>query len=315
MNMTYHTPFGLRNPHVQTILSSTLRKGRLRRSLREFLAATEEQIIPVAGVKLLVHTNLQPDAPHVLLIPGWLGTSGSSYTQSTAAALYAAGFSTTRINLRDHGGTAHLNPGLFHSAQIDEVIALVQHFAAQSPAGCGLVGYSLGGNFALRVAHALPEIRTLAIAPAIKPAATMRTIDTNLIYQRYFLEKWRKVWREKQAAFPTRYDFTPAMNISTVSALTDYFVSRYTAEFPSTEAYFDAYDLSGSRLDGVDAHILVAQDDPIIPISHFIGLPASLTITTTEHGGHNAFLKDWQMASWVDDYAVKYFQALNAHMS
>ena len=67
-----------------------------------------------------------------------------------------------RLNLRDHGNTAHLNSGLFHSALSHEVIELAKHLMAKAQpingakVPCGLIGYSLGGNFALRLARAIP---------------------------------------------------------------------------------------------------------------------------------------------------------------
>lgn len=282
----------------------------LQRQLRDFNKATEERLIEVAGVRLKVLTNTVEQAPQVLLIPGWLGSATSSYVQSAAAALHARGFTVTRINLRDHGDTAGLNPGLFHSALIDEVIALVKQLSEESARPTGLLGFSLGGNFALRVARALPQVKTLAIAPAIKPADTMLSIDRNLIYQRYFINKWRRVWTQKQSAFPEIYNFTPAMKISSVSALTDYFIRYHATEFVNTADYFAAYDLSGEQLSGVSARVLVAQDDPIIPAAHFEDLPTSLEIERTNHGGHTAYLKNWRLESWADDYAEQFFRPL-----
>ena len=310
MSEVYRPPLGLRNPHLQTVLSSTVRKQRLARQLRDFSNASETRILAVAGVRLKVLTNRRNAAPQVILIPGWLGSATSSYMQSAAARLHSEGFTVTRINLRDHGDTAALNSGLFHSALINEVIALVDRLVRESSAPAGLLGFSLGGNFALRVTRALPELRTLAVAPAIRPRVTMSRIDNNLIYQRYFVHKWRKVWSQKQAAYPDLYNFTPAMKISTVSALTDYFIRYHVTEFPTTQDYFTAYDLSGDALSGVVARLLVADDDPIIPVSHFSNLPPSLVIENTPQGGHTAYLKNWRLESWVDDYAHHYFAPL-----
>ena len=169
------------------------------------------------------------------------------------------------------------------------------------------MGFSLGGNFALRVARRLADVHTLAVCPAIEPERTMHRIDRNPVYQRYFVRKWRRQWRGKQAAFPEQYDFAPAMALSTVSALTDYFVHRHSG-FPTTDSYFEAYDLSGNALAGVDAHVLMAADDPIIALSQFDNLPASIAVEITDHGGHGAYLSDWRLNSWVDGYAVEHFR-------
>lgn len=304
----FKPPVALSNPHIQTIFSSVARRPVLARRLREFNARTEQRLIEVSGVRLTVLVNDAP-GPLIMLIPGWLGSAESTYAQSMAALLHQQGFAVARINLRDHGGSVHLNEGLFHSALTDEVVALVSALRAQFPGPQGLVGFSLGGNFALRVARALPGLKTLAICPAIEPEATMYQIDRSPIYQRYFVGKWQKLWREKQTAFPDQFDFSRAINLTTVNALTDYFV-RYHTDFRNCAEYFSAYDLSGSALAGVEAQILLAEDDPIIPKAHFADLPNSLTIETTMQGGHGAYLENWHLDAWVDRYASHFFEPL-----
>jgi predicted alpha/beta-fold hydrolase len=301
---------GLGNPHIQTILSSM---GRKLMSAAGRIAPIEttatNHVIEVADVKLRVKLNRYEGAPLIIIVPGWLGSDQSSYVISSATHLHSAGFSVARINLRDHGGTADLNPGMFNSARIDEVVNLVTHLEQEyGQAGAGLLGYSLGGNFALRIAKARRGLPTLAVCPAMDPAKTMHRIDRNPIYQSYFVRKWRKTWIEKQTAFGDLYDFTDALKLSTVSALTDYFVSNHS-EFSSTKRYFDAYDLTGDALARVDARILAAKDDPIIPFNQYTNLPPSIELHVTEQGGHGAYLETWQLASWVDRYAIEYFKS------
>lgn len=312
--MTFDVPFspprGLTNPHLQTILSSVARKALVPKPIKAFLTTTTEEIIEVAGVRLVVHRNTQPhdpQAPLILIIPGWLGNSRSSYVLSAAHKLWQQGFNVVRINLRDHGDTTHLNSGLFHSALIDEVIELAKHLMTDGgPRPCGLIGYSLGGNFALRLVRAIPELATLAVCPAINPYETMRQIESSVIYRNYFVTKWRKLFHEKQRHFPTLYDFSPAMKLSSVAALTDYFI-KYHSEFDDTESYCAAYDLSGSALAGVSAHIVAAADDPIIPAHFYEHLPASVTVDLIDRGGHGAFLENWQLDSWIDRYSCHFF--------
>ena len=314
-NQAFSPPPGLTNPHVQTILSSVGRKVMVPQSVKAFLDAATEHVIEVAGVRLVVHRNTQannPDAPLIMIVPGWLGNSRSSYVVSAALQLWRQGFNVARINLRDHGDTAHLNSGLFHSALIEEVIELARYLMTDGQPErndlrhCGLIGYSLGGNFALRLARAIPGLTTLAICPAIDPYATMRQIESSIIYRNYFIIKWRKLFREKQRHFPTLYDFGPAMKLSSVASLTDYFI-KYHSEFDDTASYCAAYDLSDSALTGVSAHIVAAADDPIIPAHFYERLPGTITVDLIDRGGHGAFLENWQLDSWVDRYSCRFF--------
>ena len=312
MNLDFQPPWGLQNPHLQTIASSLVRKKLAPNRYAHFLAQSQPQVHEVEGVKLKVELTPGASDKLVMIVPGWLGSSSSSYVIATGAALWQAGYTVVRINLRDHGDTATMNSGLFHSALIEEVVGLA-NLLKQDYQQAGLLGFSLGGNFALRLARAIPDLHALAICPALEPKATMHRIDQNPIYQGYFIRKWRALWAAKQAAFPQLYDFSNAMNISSVSALTDYFI-RYHTDFPSTDEYFQAYDLSGDALNDVTATIITADDDPIISISQYRRLPDSIDFASVPAGGHTAFIKNWRLDSWIDDYAVAFCQAkLGSH--
>ncbi|MDP6375517.1 MAG: hypothetical protein QF921_10210 [Pseudomonadales bacterium] len=101
----------------------------------------------------------------------------------------------------------------------------------------GLLGFSLGGNFALRIARAT-GIPTLAICPAMDAAFTMQRTDDGVpLYRHYFVRKWLRALRAKQAAFPEHHDFTNALKMNSVSCLTDLFVGHYS-DFANTDEYF-----------------------------------------------------------------------------
>ena len=310
MMSSFQPPGLLRSAHVQTILGS---RGRSRWVLKRadgLRRAARREILQVAdGVRLEAWLSLQPQpAPGVILIHGWLGHADSSYVLSAAAELWQAGFSIARLNLRDHGNTAHLNPGLFNSARFDEVVEAVDLLARHHLKGpCGLAGFSLGGNFALRVAKTI-GIETAAICPAVDPPATMERIDSGFIaYRLFFLRKWRRALSEKEHAFPDRYRFHEARKLATVCELTDLFVAEHT-EFPSTDAYFDAYSLTGQVLDGTRATIIYAEDDPVIPAEGFATLPDSIELVPTTHGGHCAHIERLSAPSWTDRYLAAHFR-------
>ncbi len=302
----YSPPRWLRNGHTQTMLGSVARRSLTPERERAYVqGAITEDIRTSVGAVLRVKLNLQETmAPLVVLIHGWLGSDESSYMLSTGGSLWREGFSTARINLRDHGDTGHLNEALYHSGRTDEVVSLTENLRSRhGSAGCAVVGFSLGGNFALRVARSI-VIPALGICPAIDPANTLRQIDDgpgSTVYRSYFLRKWQRALVAKASAFPHLFDFSRAYALRSVSSLTDYFV-RHHSEFRDTRSYFDTYDLTDKALDGVKATILIAADDPIIPRATFRKLPSSLTIVETPTGGHNAFLKNRALASWSDEF-------------
>jgi hypothetical protein len=304
----------MRSAHVQTVLSSRAPTGHTRA-----FAGTERVVLDCRdGVRLeALVTCAHRDAPLVVLLHGWLGTADSSYLRRATRALLAKRFNVARLHLRDHGETAHLNVEPFNAARIEEVVDACNALAARARAPTGLLGFSLGGNFVLRVAtHAErdPAIAACyAVCPAIDPAAAVESIDNGWFgYRHYFLRKWRRAFVAKQAAFPDRYDFAPALALDRVATLTDYFVEHHTP-FADAGEYYSHYRLSDGRRapPEIPTSILVAADDPVIPLASVQALPDAWRrlVTVTRHGGHCAFLETWSRSA-LDAHVPAFFEQL-----
>ena len=216
MNATdYRPPRLLRNAHVQSVLASSgVRRLLFRRRLSRLEYGARQHLLDCGdGVRLLgVHTAQSVGAKPrgvVVLLHGWEGSTQSSYLLHTGSRLLAEGYDVFRLNFRDHGNTHHLNKELFHSCRIGEVVGAVKAIASQFPdLPLAVAGFSLGGNFALRVAlHApaagIPLSYALAVCPAISPRDAMDAIErAPWFYEAYFLRKWRRSRSLKQRAFP-----------------------------------------------------------------------------------------------------------------
>ena len=182
----------------------------------------------------------------------------------SAATLLAAGYDIVRLNLRDHGDTAGLNQGMFNSARLGEVVDACSQLAERPTA---LVGYSLGGNFALRVAVAT-GIPALAVCPPIDPEASCTAIDNGSpVYRHYFLRKWQRALAAKEAAYPNLYNFADAKPFRTVLGLTEHFIGGLLPFETATE-YFAAYRLDPAALGKAPTEIIAARDDPAVSYTH-----------------------------------------------
>ncbi|MCZ6641031.1 MAG: alpha/beta fold hydrolase [Gammaproteobacteria bacterium] len=310
MAESFNPPWGLHSPHVQTLMSSLGRKSWARRRAHEVIGQARETILQCAdGVRLQAWLSDQSGtAPTVIIIHGWLGSADSSYVLSASAELWQCGFNVVRLNLRDHGDTAHLNEELFHSARTREVVDAVRQICAHNaPEACGVLGFSLGGNFALRIGRAT-GLPTLAVCPAIDPTDTMNAIDNGWMgYRAYFVRKWHRALWSKQQAFPDRFEFGKAFSLRSVTTLTDLFVSRYTP-YDDTPEYLAHYTLTGDALADTQATIVMAADDPVIPKRGFANLPGGIEVIEMAHGGHCGFVNNRRSASWLDHFASAFFQ-------
>lgn len=310
----------LRNAHVQSVLASSgVRRLLFRRQRTSLSRGAVEHILDCGDdVRLQGFHTAQDSLPEsrglIVLLHGWEGSADSTYILQTGASLVLAGFDVFRLNFRDHGDTHHLNPGLFHSCLIDEVVGAVAALHRLFPdQALGVAGFSLGGNFALRIALRAPALNiplryVMAVCPVISPRNGLYGLEAALpVYERYFLHKWRSSLKRKQALFPT----TPLFDVKELRGnlrdLTRSLILRHTG-FDTLEDYLDGYSLEGSALAQmqVPATILTAADDPVIPIGDFRALKLSpmIELDVAEHGGHCGFIRDFSLRSWTEEYIV-----------
>jgi predicted alpha/beta-fold hydrolase len=310
----FEPPIGLRNPHLQSMLASLMpRRWFVARRARALLAASRDVLVDCGdGVRLLGHHAPRQggNGELVLLLHGWEGSAESIYVLSCAAHLYARGFDVFRLNLRDHGPTHHLNPELFHSCRIAEVVGAVRAvqglFDAQR---LSLVGYSLGGNFALRIAVRAPQAgirlrQVVAVCPVLDPVHTLERLEHGAwIYRNYFVLKWRRSLLKKRQAWPDLYDLDELLEQRNLTSMTEQLVLRYSG-YPDLMSYLGGYAIVGPALATltVPSRIITSLDDPIIPaadLGRLADTPA-LGITTTARGGHCGFLDSYAGESWAD---------------
>ncbi len=317
MGEEFRPPPWLRNPHVQSILATTfVRRGAIERRAAPLVAAQREQLLECgAGVRLQCFVSSPPrsNGRPVVVLHGWEGSHESIYVLSLAQLLFEQGFEVVRLNLRDHGETHHLNRELFHSCRLPELIgalgALQRQFSGRA---LSAVGYSLGGNFLLRAAARAREsgldlAQVVAVSPVLEPTETLVALETAMPgYQGFFVRKWRRSLRKKQAAWPQDYDFADVGR--GLREMTERLVLRHS-EFMSLEDYLNGYSITGARLASIDspAHILTSRDDPMIPVGGLerIAHPDSLTVTVTRYGGHCGFIERLEGITWAERFVLQ----------
>lgn len=307
----------IRHPQLQSVLAtkSPRRRKWLRSGSRMESAAQAHVLDAGNGVRLSGFLSAQDDRSSrglAVLIHGWEGSHESTYLYSMACALFANGYDVFRLNLRDHGGTHHLNREVFHSARIDEVIGAVAAARALSPDGpLFVIGFSLGGNFSLRVGIHGPERDlhpnlSIGVCPSINPRATITAIDGgSALFRWYFRDKWRKTVNAKIAAWP-EYAASAQAYLQTGSLLdiTARFAEEQT-EYGALEPYFAAYTLTADHITQAPSPlaIITAADDPVIPLADFRGLQVAgslRSLDVTAHGGHCGFIEDLSLVSWAE---------------
>ncbi|PJZ48374.1 YheT family hydrolase [Leptospira saintgironsiae] len=306
----FKPPFHLRHPFVQTVLASLMRQNTPDHPMDK--AASPVVIDAGKGVRLLGHYSKAPQNKALLvLIHGWEGSMDSNYIQRTSRRFYDKGISIFRLNLRDHGNTHHLNPEPFNGSLIRETYEAVRkvakEFGHKLPVYLG--GFSMGGNFTIRVARehsrnkqSIPNLKhCIAVSPPLHPKSATEMMDSKLIIGKYFLDKWRQSLAKKNVHFPDLHPYQNIMKGKTVMEMTDRIVAS-SAEFKNSDDYFNSYTLGPKDFEKlkVDLTIVTSADDPIIRPDEFNEIPknSKLKIFIQKYGGHNGFYENLKGDCW-----------------
>jgi len=329
MNMmtknTFSPPLVLRNAHVQSIFNSVgPRKFRAKRIAKKLNSKPLVLSTPL-NIRLTaefdycedIYTGTSKNAV-IVLLHGWEGSSQSAYQLTTAHYLLKHGYDVLRLNLRDHGESHHLNKGMFNSTMIGEVGDAIASFLKEYEyRNVFLAGFSLGGNFTLRItadrAKELTIKAAVGICPPVDPNSAMIALNNSLfIYEKYFFRRWTRSIRKKQKHFPDHGFSTELKKVKTLDDINNTFIPKYTP-FDDAQSYFASYALTGDRLKelAVPAYLIASKDDPIIPIEDIDKIIAheNLIVETQENGGHCGFIQDLSAHSWIEPRLVEIFNS------
>ena len=316
-------PAYLKNAHIQSIMNSVgprkIRAKKISKSLdsEKLIITTHKGIRLTAEFdKAINSTTKTSNSPLVILIHGWEGSSQSAYQVTTAHYLLKQGFDVLRLNMRDHGDSHHLNPEAFNSTLIGEVGDAIQVFCADRPyKNIFLAGFSLGGNFTLRIAadrgQDLGIKAAVAICPPIDPNNAMSTMNEGLfIYEKYFFKRWTRSISKKLSYFPELNFAEDLAKVKTLDDINQTFIPKFTP-FIDAQSYFSAYALTGGRLStlAIQAYLIASEDDPILPIADVdkIDHCDNLIIDKQTYGGHCGFISDANGNSWIPQRLTSIF--------
>ncbi len=311
----------LRNGHLQTILASSSLRAWGKKSLCD--AARETILTSSGGDRLLGFYSPQLSEKSrglVVLLHGWEGSVASTYMLCTGNALFRRGYDIFRLNFRDHGDSHHLNQGIFYAVLLEEVFQAVHRLCSESTGiPVFLTGFSLGGNFALRIARKTLETpianlrHVAAVSPVLNPAESTARIDRYPLIRMYFLKNWLKSLNKKQKLFPAIYDFSDIASLKTIQAVTDQLLQKYS-DFDSASDYFREYSLLKNALKDlpVPTTLITAADDPIIPVEDFYKLELSprTQLVIQAFGGHNGFIDGFFLRSWYEQRLADLFDSI-----
>lgn len=318
----------LRSPHLQTFLGTTgqvdcvselTKVHRIATSDGEALALHED--LPLFG---LPSQAANPEAfceRVALLIHGLGGSHRSGYLVRIASRLRELGVRVFRLDLRGSGAGeewAYKPPHAGLTSDIADTVGWIEKNF--HPECLSLAGFSLGGNLVLKFLGELGRggfrdrvdgkclRHAVAVAPPIdlRLAADAMERGTGRLYSAYFLKLLNRHLQRKVELWPQWKSLLRSQSAKSIRQFDQWYTAPLSG-FASADEYYEQSS-SKSWLSSIqlDVDLLVAADDPIVPIKSYHGIDrmtaadvekassiGAIRFCQSPWGGHLGFVERW----------------------
>ena len=288
---------------IREIQQKPLRKKLNRITSKQIFTSSNSQSIEI------FETNLYKKK--VIFFPGWLGHKDSKYLIPLADLLHINNFDIVRIHPIDHGDTEHLNKDFFRATDIQTLIEAVEFIGKKYQDNeIHLIGFSLGGNIALRIS-ACESINflksTVVISPVIDPEISMRSMDnTSWILKKYFVNKWRRTLRRKMRLHNIS-NVEESLRYKDLEKMTEFFTKNFSPH-KNVKELFAGYAITQDTINQIKNNTLIysSVDDPCVPIKPLYSLDQTNNVKfkPQQYGGHCGFIDDFKFNSSVYEEIV-----------
>lgn len=308
-------PFGLRNPHSQTIFGAFYPPTpRLFLRLKHEILPTDDGLDSI-HVDITNGLKLGPEQgsncrPVALVIHGLEAGGKTGLSCRIALALVEQGFKVVLFNFRSCAEEAPIptTAKTYHAGFYDDVVTVLKRMTGQD---IYLVGYSLGSNVLINLLGKLEPsaLTSLGVVAAagfsvpFDPTACQIKLDsglTGLIYSRRFVRSLKaKILSIVQAGvkLPDAVDMNQLMKARTVGEFDDYYVAKVYGFENRLDYYRQVDPRQYMHKITVPSYFLSSRDDPFFDHADGASLPsvedlgdAPVKICVTEHGGHCGFV-------------------------
>jgi uncharacterized protein len=230
-----------------------------------------------------------------VLVHGLGGTIDSGYCRRAATAARALGMASLRLHLR---GADRSGEGLYHAGLVDDLEAAIGSPELARFSRVVVLGFSLGGHVALRLALAPPP-RVAAVAAVCSPLdleASCRIVDSPAkgLYRRHLLRGLLAMYTRLAARYDVPLDLRAARRVQRVRHWDDAIIAPWFGFADAADYY--ARQSVGPRLGelAVPALYVLSQDDPVVAapsVRPDLRAPGRLVVREVR-GGHVGFSPD-----------------------
>jgi predicted alpha/beta-fold hydrolase len=264
-------------------------------------------------------------SPTLLGLHGLNGSSDAHYMRGLASKAFARGMNVVRLNQRNCGNTESLSSGLFHSGLTTDAARVIDELTrVDGLPAIVVVGYSLGGNLALKLAgeygpHPPAALAAVAaVSPIIEIEECTRALERpeNVLYEWNFVRGLKRRMRLKARLQPGAFDLSSLNTIQTVREFDERITAPHFGFRSASDYYHRASAMRVIDRIRVPALIITAEDDPFVPSQPFhnpkvTGNP-HVELRLCAHGGHCGFIGNRSGGDdgyWAEGQILRYFQS------
>lgn len=300
----------LRGGHAQTLAGVYL-PGR------RFVYRAQQHVVTLNdGDRIVLHDDCPSGWTEgdraALLIHGLAGCHHSAYMSRIAGKLEQKCVRTFRMDLRGCGAGKGLARQPYHSGRSEDAAAALESIAQLCPKSpTALIGFSLGGNIALKLLGELGEQscgnldRTVAVCPPFDLLPAVRHLHRypGRLYERYFVRRLMMQVHERARAFPELPPVMLRRPPRSMYEFDDVFTGPVCGFGNAAEYYRLASAARICESIRLPALVIGAADDPLVPSAPLERLRncPSVELQITRHGGHLGFV-GWREGDgrWLD---------------
>ena len=308
----------VKNPHLSTIFANFAKRKLDIETwpIVETCLKTE----PRVSVRMHSQRPVGPPRGEIVMVHGLEGSSDAGYMRSMSQLALEAGFAVHRTNMRSCGGTDELSHTMYHAGLTSDTLFLLRHLKQTATSPIYLVGYSLGGNVALKLAGELGAAGSellggvCGISTPIDLGACVKQMsrNENRIYEWRFLSRLKQRIRRRAQQVPDIFPLQDLDKITTVYEFDDKLTAQFFG-FGSADNYYETQS-SKNYLGAIEIPALVVQseDDPLIPFEIFrhpnLTTNRHIELIAPKHGGHLGFIADRAPRFWVDRVILQWIK-------
>ncbi len=313
-NSSYRAPRLFTNGHVQTLYAYRFRKlEKLHYEVERITTADDDFLelswSKVGGNKLLIALH------------GLEGSAESIYIHAVIKHFNSKGWDGVGLNFRGCGQEMNRQLRTYHSGETTDLHHLIQHVANNfNYKEIALVGYSLGGNVALKYAGEQankmnPLIQKVAAVSApveLNGCALNLEAFNNIIYRKNFLTSLRAKTIAKAQQYPDDIDLTGLNEMKSFYEFDDKYTSKINGFRNATDYYTQSSSVQYIPKITIPALLVNAKDDSFLSESCYpIALAKSsdrFFLETPKNGGHVAFIEfNDDRRYWIEKRLFSFF--------